>query len=151
MYIRAQAAQTQKHIAQHIEPVFFPGPSGFEDCAFCLSPLAFLYHVSPVPVVYVVPVSSDGPFLAVFALTPFQQQPIFKTSKVSRIRIRIYHVNIAHAQSARRTRTDGGTDGRTREPLTSSMEGLAHARPNNIQTARPSRNTRWARSRSPYY
>ena len=44
-----------------------------------------------------------------FALTPFQQQPIFKTSKVSRIRIRIYHVNIAHAQSA----TDGGTDGQT--------------------------------------
>ena len=42
MYIRAQAAQAQKHIAQHIEPVFFPGPSGFEDCAFCLSPLAFL-------------------------------------------------------------------------------------------------------------
>ena len=43
-------------------------------------------------------------------------------------------MNIAHAQSARRTRTDGGTDGRTdrwtREPLTSSMEGLAHARPN---------------------
>ena len=47
-----------------------------------------------------------------FALTPFQQQAIFKTSKVSRIRIRIYHVNIAHAQSARRTRTDGRTDAR---------------------------------------
>ena len=75
-------------------------------------------------IVYVVPVSSDGPFLAVFALTPFQQQPIFKTSKVSRIRIRIYHVNIAHAQSARRTK-DG-----TREPLTSSNGG---ARPRSPQ------------------
>ena len=86
-------------------PSSFP-VSGFEGCAFCVSPLAFL---SPVPVVYVVPVSSDGP---VFALTPFQQQPIFKISKVSRIRIRIYHVNIAHAQSARRTRTEGRTDAR---------------------------------------
>ena len=58
-------------------------------------------------------------------LTPFQQQPIFKTSKVSRIRIRIYR-----ACAVCETYEDGGTDGRTREPLTSSMEGLAHARPN---------------------
>ena len=90
-------------------PSSFP-VSGFEDCAFCLcvsiarlSRSCCLRRSSLV----------DGPFLAVFALTPFQQQPIFKTSKVSRIRIRIYHVNIAHAQSVRRTRT--GRDGRTRD------------------------------------
>ena len=29
----------------------------------------------------------------------------------------------------------GRTDGRTREPLTSSMEGLAHARPNNMRSS----------------
>ena len=29
------------------------------------------------------------------------------------IQISIYHVNIAHTQFARRTRTDGGTEGRT--------------------------------------
>ena len=65
--------------------------------------IRIIIHVH-TPVVYVVPVSSDGPFLAVFAI------PSFKTSQVS---TRIYHVNIAHAQSARLTRTDGRTEGRT--------------------------------------
>ena len=64
--------------------------------------------------------------LAVFALT---QQPIFKTSKVSRIRIRIYHVNIAHAQSARRTRTeDGRRDGRTDARAVDIINGGARSR-----------------------
>ena len=94
--------------------------------------VSLLWRFSSTSLPFLLSTSFQSRLTVPFLLTLFQQQPIFKTSKVSRIRIRIYHVNIAHAQSARRTRTDGGTDGRTRtrEPLTSSMEGLAHARPN---------------------
>ena len=38
--------------------VFFPGLSDFVGSVFCLSLLVFLWHVSPVPVVFFVPASS---------------------------------------------------------------------------------------------
>ena len=39
--------------------VFFPGLSDFVGSVFCLSFQVFLWHVSPVPVVFFVPASAD--------------------------------------------------------------------------------------------